>query len=120
MRLANRFIKPLAAIGTVTALAQPAMAMTCVEFSDLDMTEQQKVIDSMGGREQAREEARGDDPPVEPEGTVEIDPVDKDDTLAGREAAREAGRGAEVIVRVLNDCVKEPDGNLDDIISRTQ
>ena len=118
------FLKSVSVLGLAGVLSQPALAMTCVEFSELDEETQMQMLEEMdaemGGREAARDEGRGADEGVDTDASFEVSTEDKADAEGGQEAQHEAGRGAELIATVKQGCEENPESDVESLISPTQ
>lgn len=114
----NQILKSTCALGVLAFLAQPALAMTCAEYSQLDEAAQQEAFETRGGRENLREAATGSD---EGEKTTDANTDgelgDPDDDIGGRAAARAAATGSdeEIMVVLKEECEANPDMQFDDI-----
>ena len=107
-----RFTTAAAILGMTTAFAQPVLAesqsvdhadITCEAFMAMNENDRNMAMDSLlAGRDEAREEARGDDG-----GSTDTDMsanTTSDQSVdGGREKAREEARGDDM-ARVMKDC----------------
>lgn len=118
MTLNSTFLKTSSVLGLVIALSQPAYAMRCVEFIEMDEAGQMEALEAMGGRENARDEAVGADEGAGTDAssdTVELG--DPDDENGGRAAARAAAVGSdeELMVVLREECENNPEMDMADL-----
>lgn len=121
----NKILSAVASVGLLAGVATPALAVTCVEFSEMSAQEQSEVLKvspAFGGMYDDSHDKTVSEGTSEADGTDEeaISAVDKDASTGGREAQREMGRGADLILRVMEDCKINPNDDLEEIISRRQ
>ncbi len=117
------FLKTTSILGLVVAMAQPAMAMTCAEYNDMDEAAQMDAVTSMGGREKLREHARGADEGEQTQTTSATKEIgDPGDDNGGRAAARAAATGSdeELMVVFKEECENNPDMMFDDMFEQPQ
>ena len=112
MTLNRTFLKTSSVLGLVVALSQPAYAMQCAEFSEMDEAGQMEALETMGGRENIRDEAVGADEGADTDSssaTTELGDPDADN--GGRAAARAAATGSdeELMVVLREECAANPD-----------
>ncbi|QFT80740.1 hypothetical protein FIU89_08980 [Roseovarius sp. THAF27] len=112
MTLNSTFLKTSSVLGLVVALSQPAYAMRCAEFNEMDEAGQMEALETMGGRENIREEAVGADEGADTDSssaTAELGDPDADN--GGRAAARAAATGSdeELMVVLREECASNPE-----------
>lgn len=116
MPFSKNFLKSASILGLLITVSQPAFAMTCKEFNELDEAGQKEALETMGGRENLREKARGADEGEKTYTTAETKELgDPDDDLGGRAAARAAATGSdeELLVVLREECEANPEMSLD-------
>lgn len=116
-------LKSTSVLGLVFALAQPASAMTCVEYNQLDAGAQKEAFETMGGRENLREEAVGADEGEKAEELSETNELgDPDAQNGGRAAARAAATGSdeELMVVLKEECSTYPDMSFDAMFKESE
>lgn len=118
MTLSNTFLKTTSVLGLFIALSQPAYAVTCAEFSEMDDAGQMEAFETMGGRENIRDEAVGADEGADTDASSATDELgDPDDDIGGRAAARAAATGSdeELMVVLKEECENNPEMDMADM-----
>lgn len=112
MTLNSTFLKTSSVLGLVVALSQPAYAMQCAEFNEMDEAGQMEALETMGGRENIRDEAVGADEGADTDSSSATGELgDPDDDNGGRAAARAAATGSdeELMVVLREECANNPE-----------
>jgi hypothetical protein len=111
----TRILTTTAILGVAAAFAQPAAAMTCEEFMELEEVEQVEVIEEMGGRGEMRDEARGDDEMADAD-DIEAE-MEEEHVEGGREEQREEGRGDDPdMAQIIKACEEDPEADLENVM----
>jgi hypothetical protein len=121
----KKTLSVVASIGLLAGAATPALAVTCAEFTEMSAAEQSDLLSVSPAFGSIYDDSHGktvddDAAASDANGEEAVAVVDKDESTGGREAQREMGRGADLILRIMEDCKANPEGELEDIISSTQ
>ncbi|MEL7256279.1 MAG: hypothetical protein AAFN80_00340 [Pseudomonadota bacterium] len=123
MLFGKTYLKSASILGFLIAFSQPAFAMTCKEFSEMDESAQKEAFEVMGGRENLREEASGADEDEKTYTTGETNELgDPDSDVGGRAAARAAATGSDedLMVVLKEECDANPEMNFDAMFENKQ
>ncbi|MFN3210507.1 MAG: hypothetical protein ACE369_16190 [Roseovarius sp.] len=118
MTFSKTLIKSTSVLGLFALLSQPALAMTCAEYSEMDEAGQMEAFETMGGRENLREEAVGADEGADTDASSASNELgDPDDDIGGRAAARAAATGSdeELMVVLMEECEGNPEMDMADM-----
>ncbi len=111
----TRILTTTAILGVAAAFAQPAAAMTCEEFMELEEVEQVEAIEEMGGRAARMEEARGDDEMADSD-DIEAE-MEEDHVEGGRADKMEEVRGDDPdVAQIIKACEENPEADVMDIL----
>ncbi|MGK7652779.1 hypothetical protein ACSQ76_10295 [Roseovarius sp. B08] len=118
MTFNKTLLKSTSVLGLVVALSQPAYAVTCAEYNEMDSAGQMEAFEGFGGREMLRDEAVGADENAETDAASATNELgDPDDDVGGRAAARAMATGSdeELMVVLMEECEANPEMDMADM-----